>query len=294
MPASTICFPAIIPPSGFRWIYLEKIGQWRLCDPPDDWPEGDYKAATRYEGIPGSKLTYRFHLAASIREFHSVRRTSQYGLGQMISEPDLYLKIASTRPTPSAILGLVNTYGFLRYSPSEGVVTERLAISRRNAPDIAAAFLDQPSDGDNVHLFIESAEKWLWMHDTINRNLRYWEIAQASGDLGRIDSELEDYNSLMGGSLTYQAQMDRSTGQPYSTLIATSLAGMLEVQWGMSLVASTAHRQCKECPTWIAIAPESARPEKIYCSDACRMRGYRKRKAQGSRRRTRKKSQRTP
>jgi hypothetical protein len=298
MPTSTICYGAIIPQSGFRWIRKEDSGQWKLCDPPDDWPEVDYEAAAFYnDQTPDPKLTNRFHLAAHVTECLKTHQDLKSEFGQMIGEPDLYLKFASTRPTPSAILGLANTYGLLRYpitGPGPADQEMVTGLSRANAPDIAAAFPYDPFDENRFSLFVEPAEKWLGMYEAINYDLRTWAKFQANEDVEGMSSYLEDgYNYAMGGSLTYQAKIDRVTGQTYSKIIATSLARMLEVQWGMSVAANTVHRQCEECPTWFNVAPGSGRPEKQFCSDACRMRAYRKRKAQGSRRRTGK-SQRSP
>jgi hypothetical protein len=46
----------------------------------------------------------------------------------------------------------------------------------------------------------------------------------------------------------------------------------------MSIASNVLHRQCKECPNWFSVHPGTFRPEKLFCSDACRMRAYRKRK----------------
>lgn len=83
----------------------------------------------------------------------------------------------------------------------------------------------------------------------------------------------------MSGSLTYQVKMDPESGEVHSEMIASSLAQLLDVQWGMSVAVNVMHRQCAECPAWFAVHPGSGRPEKQFCSDACRMRAYRKRKA---------------
>jgi predicted nucleic acid-binding Zn ribbon protein len=49
-------------------------------------------------------------------------------------------------------------------------------------------------------------------------------------------------------------------------------------QFACAVVKDVRHRQCKVCSEWFVIAPGVGREEKQYCSDACRMRAYRKRK----------------
>ena len=339
MLASTICYPALVPRSGFRWIYRESDGRWKLCDPPDDWPETDNQ-------FSHPALSERFFLAASLNEFAKIRLANN-GLGPLISEPNLLLKFASIRKTPSAILELANTYGLLRYSnfdynagritierddeiyenfvtafPGERTHTvtsirieldDAIYIDRygeiyierddgvyeyigTDSPDERTSSVtsilndersirtisleEQPSE--TCQLYAEPAYVWIQKHYNMNQELEEWATTQASGDVERIDQNRDIYNT-QGGSLTFQTRMDQATGQPYGSLIATSFQSMLDVQYGMLLVAGTATKQCEECPTWIAIAPGSGRPDKKYCSDACRMRGYRKRKTQGTR-----------
>jgi hypothetical protein len=67
-------------------------------------------------------------------------------------------------------------------------------------------------------------------------------------------------------------------GGRQSRIICSTLRHYIDVQWGMSIAANLLHRQCAECPNWFSVHPGTSRPEKIYCSDACRMRAYRKRK----------------
>ncbi len=67
-------------------------------------------------------------------------------------------------------------------------------------------------------------------------------------------------------------------------LVPSSLIGALWLQLALAVEGNKEHRQCHECKSWFEIFPGSGRPDKLYCSDACRMRAYRKRKV--GRRRT--------
>jgi hypothetical protein len=57
-----------------------------------------------------------------------------------------------------------------------------------------------------------------------------------------------------------------------------NLLAALWFQFAGAIDGATSFSPCQECSAWIDTVPGSNRPDKIYCSDACRMRAYRKRK----------------
>ena len=106
-----------------------------------------------------------------------------------------------------------------------------------------------------------------------------WTKLRETYNSATMSSYLKDgYNYALSGSLTYQLELNEQTGEAQSHIICSSLRNYIDVQWGMSVAANVLHRQCAECPNWFSVHPSSSRPEKLYCSDACRMRAYRKRK----------------
>lgn len=64
-----------------------------------------------------------------------------------------------------------------------------------------------------------------------------------------------------------------------NVLVPSSLHMALVFQLVESISKDSEFRRCMECNGWMEISPSVGRPEKTYCSDACRMRAYRKRKA---------------
>lgn len=60
----------------------------------------------------------------------------------------------------------------------------------------------------------------------------------------------------------------------------TGLLAAMWLQFALAIDGNIDFRQCTVCRSWFEIAPGRGRPEKSYCSDACRMRAYRKRKAE--------------
>lgn len=78
-----------------------------------------------------------------------------------------------------------------------------------------------------------------------------------------------------------QLAMAQSDKSPKVELRLTSsdLFNYLMAQFAFSLTRNSEYRRCSECDSWFEISSGKARKDKSYCSDACRMRAYRKRKA---------------
>ena len=66
------------------------------------------------------------------------------------------------------------------------------------------------------------------------------------------------------------------------SLKPTSLLSAMYLQFSSAIVGFegiTSIRKCEACGTWFEVSPRAGRPEKKYCSDACKMRAYRNRKS---------------
>jgi len=64
------------------------------------------------------------------------------------------------------------------------------------------------------------------------------------------------------------------------------LCDALWIQLAQAIDGSDTIRTCIECKKWFTIKSGQGRSDKEYCSDACKMRAYRKRKTQPSKKRT--------
>lgn len=62
-----------------------------------------------------------------------------------------------------------------------------------------------------------------------------------------------------------------------------SLIGATWLQFAQAIDGRKEYRRCEECRTWFELSPETARTSKLYCSNACRSRAYRKRQAEARR-----------
>lgn len=57
--------------------------------------------------------------------------------------------------------------------------------------------------------------------------------------------------------------------------VPRNLLGALWLQFAFAVSGSSNLRKCKMCPTWFEVSSGARRPHSIYCSDACKVRGYR-------------------
>ena len=88
--------------ANFRWV-RHHLGEWQVFEPAIDWEHADYEAAKEGLGAfrSGPVPTDKIYLAAS-----------PYDKEVMSCEGDLYVKVASLRPTPIWTLP-----GEIRFSP---------------------------------------------------------------------------------------------------------------------------------------------------------------------------------
>jgi hypothetical protein len=62
-------------------------------------------------------------------------------------------------------------------------------------------------------------------------------------------------------------------------LVPEGLVGALWLQFASAIENDREFRRCAECNIWFELAPGTARSDKLYCSNACRTKAYRRRRA---------------
>jgi len=88
-----------------------------------------------------------------------------------------------------------------------------------------------------------------------------------NGLKGRLGAKIA-WSNGDGGEATFQfGQKPRS------------LLGALWLQLATAAQESRSYERCSSCESWFEVAPGLGRSDKTYCSTACRMRAYRRRKA---------------
>lgn len=84
-------------------------------------------------------------------------------------------------------------------------------------------------------------------------------------------------NDHLSGRVSPRLLWNRDEERPRLRFRPASLIGVLWLQFAQAVDGGKTYRQCESCGKWFELSPDVARKHRIYCSDACRTRAYRKR-----------------
>jgi hypothetical protein len=62
-------------------------------------------------------------------------------------------------------------------------------------------------------------------------------------------------------------------------LMPTNLLEAMWIQFGQAVESNKTFRQCRHCGVWFDLSPKAARVDKVFCTEACKARAYRRRLA---------------
>ena len=238
-----------------------RTGLGRRLEPPGDWgvPED-------WDDAP--PLAEQFFLSAPEAAWSSFE-DKPWQKGTLKSEPDLYAKIASMGASPGSILNYANRYGLL------GPTVELWRTDKMLWPE----YLSEPGFdfSDGVSFCAEPAFRWLGLGGRLSHVLTKMEKIGNEPKL-KQEALLNWCNMNTERSLDYRIEWDTTTEKLKGELVASSLADMLMLQLVSALEADVEHRRCEQCQTFFPVHPGLGRPEKKFCSDACRMRASRARR----------------
>jgi hypothetical protein len=164
--------------------------------------------------------------------------------------PRLFLEFAKMEPSESAVVALANQYGLLLGGGPE------------------------------------TPGNWFSMFSSMCRAMEMLMQAKSSGNYSKV--------VRLTRRLLPQSLDPRTVGLPTSMLLdeagnnglriavrPQNLAGAVWAQFMLAAEGTGNFQTCDVCQTWIAIQADGSRSDRIYCSDACRMRAYRSRKGGG-------------
>jgi hypothetical protein len=154
---------------------------------------------------------------------------------------DLYLAFANTR---------CSTGGILEFASEHGLLTT----------------------GDEH----ETVDMWRYHITNLNQAIAKWNRLKD----GKAVAFAKVYRDLCphgADSLKHSLEIG-SSGTPQVFLEPVNLLAAMWLQFAAATEGATTFSPCQECSVWIDTVPGSNRPDKKYCSDACKMRAYRKRK----------------
>ena len=90
-------------------------------------------------------------------------------------------------------------------------------------------------------------------------------------------------NHRLKGSVSPRLLWNRDRSRLGVYVAPGSLLGALWLQFAQAIEHDNNFRRCVECGTWFELTPRTARSDKVYCTNACRTKAYRKRQAEVTR-----------
>jgi hypothetical protein len=142
------------------------------------------------------------------------------------------------------------------------------------------------AQGEDFIPLVERNDKFWKVENIVNNDCRSYLIDHAKkGDLMKPAMYFiqEWVNDHLAGRVSPRLLWDPGDDEPLSLYeVPHSLIGALWLQFAQAIHGQKKFRLC-ECGTRFEVAPDTARKDKVFCSDACRARAYRRRKAEALR-----------
>ena len=207
--------------------------------------------------------------------------------------PALYREFVEIEATPEGILRFANQWGRLETHGVDFRPKDEVKFPPPNPVD--------PFSRDYVG---ETVENWKHHISLLRGQIQLWDMIQA-GDIkgikehtftlkaARLDEHapveeirnvgLEALRGTVNAALYQWVQAGLLFNEDKSGLsiyvVPHDLRSAFWLQFARAIEGDIRYARCVECSRWMEIAIGSGRPDKKYCSSACRMRSYRKRRA---------------
>jgi hypothetical protein len=125
-------------------------------------------------------------------------------------------------------------------------------------------------------------DKWFRSIREMRSAVAAWEKAKAVGDfrkpIGLISSRSRNLYRKTGIDVSIALVENEANGAARLCIRPNDLLDALWTQFALAIDGNQNLRRCAVCRTWFSLEAGEGRSDKLYCSDACRMRAYRKRK----------------
>jgi hypothetical protein len=113
-----------------------------------------------------------------------------------------------------------------------------------------------------------------WLYGVWGKDLRLGDSTQAA--LWIIRDML---NTHLRGRIETSVEVNGISQRISFQVYASSLIACLWLQLALAIEGNKEYRPCRVCKRWFEISPGVAKKSRVYCSDACRFKAYRDRKA---------------
>jgi hypothetical protein len=178
------------------------------------------------------------------------------------TDPSAYLKFANTPLTADAVREFADEFGML-FGP-----TNRHGVIRLGRGGVL-------QEGE-----LETIASWFDAIRALQDALSTWQKAEDTGDftkLLRLMTRTE--HGITDHAVAVSLAVGEGAAVPRLSLSPKNLFEALMLQLALAIDGSQSLQTCVECKGWFTIQAGRGRSDKRYCSDACRMRAYRRRKS---------------
>jgi hypothetical protein len=234
-------------------------------------PVGGHDVITiEREYLPGGSRSK--WITEEIRILHPrSKRMRRFDLFEFSSSA--FLEFAQTPLTEDGIKDFADRYGPLGGRP-------------RRTDYYPRSFVQSLEEGRVIYEWVENIQ---WMH----RAVELWRKSTVTGDFNRLIREAGEHLEIGGGLLLEKNPLkagvpvglllkkDPLSASPKLCIRPGSLWQALWAQLVLAIDGNLNLRACVQCRKWFTLEAGKGRSDKEYCSDACRMRAYRKRKGSG-------------
>jgi hypothetical protein len=182
------------------------------------------------------------------------KRTRRFDLFE--SSSSVFLEFAQTPLTEDRVKDLADRYGPLS---------------------------DDRGSGGYKYEWGRSIDAWFANIRWMRRTVELWRKSTVTGDFSRIIREIGTHFEIIGAKLTgvpiaLLLKKDPLSASPKLCIRPVSFQEALWAQLVLAIDGNVNLRACVQCRRWFTLEAGRGRSDKEYCSNACRMRAYRKRK----------------
>ncbi|WP_374712146.1 hypothetical protein [Symbiobacterium terraclitae] len=245
----------VIMPTQRRWNLIEKLAPY--------YPEvffskplehtGLFRHFAELSGDPQSILSFaeKHGVLLPSREVTAARgpKTEENTSGSWPAEP-----LERWRTEISKMRRAVEVWDLLRSDDIDNLA-ERFTIQEKGGV-LTVAHVENPEE---VVYFTRG--EWVGIEGAAWRYLEHV-----------INKRLEAYTHAV-------LEFDAGKGRMALRVTAKCLLGALWLQFAQGVEGFKEYRQCGECGTWYELTPDKNRTNKLYCSNACKQKAYRRRRA---------------
>jgi hypothetical protein len=230
-----------------------------------------------FELPPGSPWTVLQPRSKQTRRFDLFEESS-----------DAFLEFAQTELSEDGIKAFADHYGLLE--GQDPLTLDPEWFANEGLKDLGLALDDtaRPKPGQ----LQPHRDDLSWARDISDmyQAVKLWEMSVSTGDFSEIIRRVQNRHlsfwlsrlSRDGVSVELLLKKDPLSGSARLCIRPYSLLGALWAQFALAIDGGANLGACKQCGKWFMLEAgrgRSGRSDKEYCSDACRMRAYRKRKS---------------